>query len=289
MNQDVFDTFRDYLHERNLIRIRKENGEPKLTSDPILQKYKFTNILRSNDRTTKWVVENWYTPNRDKHLSVQALNCAIFRYFGCIEFAEAIGYQEEWCPEFLIDTAKTRMANKQKVFTGAYIITNGGIKAPKYEVVVGNYLQPFREQVPTIVQVAQDTNSWEAVSKIMRTIPGMGAFMTKEILLDMMLTPVLENATDKLTWSPVGPGAIRGLNRLHDRPLEKSVSQDKGLAEMKDLLTLLAAIGFEAHMPRIGVDFGITDIQFSLCELDKYLRVKNGEGRPRSKYRPTKE
>jgi hypothetical protein len=26
------------------------------------------------------------------------------------------------------------------------------------------------------------------------------------------------------------------------------------------------------------------DIEHSLCETDKYLRVKNGEGRPRAKY-----
>ena len=100
-----------------------------------------------------------------------------------------------------------------------------------------------------------------------------------------MLTPLLENATDKLTWSPAGPGAIRGLNRLHDRPLQAPLSQPKAVAEMIDLLGLLSTGGhLRPYMPTPGVDYGVTDVQFSLCELDKYLRVKNGEGRPRSGY-----
>jgi hypothetical protein len=28
------------------------------------------------------------------------------------------------------------------------------------------------------------------------------------------------------------------------------------------------------------------EIEHSLCEFDKYMRVKRGEGRPRSKYQP---
>lgn len=287
MNPDMLEMFYYYLHEREKIRIRKEEGHNHLTDDPILQKYKFTNILRSNDRTTRWVKSNWYDPNRDKPLDVQTLNCGIFRYFGTSDFAEAIGYQTDWNPQHLVDTAAARIAAGKKVFTGAYIITNGGISAPKQNVVVGNYLQPLREAIPEILRVAEKTNRWENVAEVVRKVPGMGAFMTKEFLLDVMLTPVLENVEDKLTWSPVGPGAIRGLNRISGRPVDAPLTQKKGLDEMQAIMGWLVKTGMAYHMPKIGVDFGVTDVQFSLCEFDKYNRVKNGEGRPRSMYKPT--
>lgn len=289
MNNDMVNLFHYYLHEREKIRLRKEIGAHPLTEDEILQTYKFTNVMRSEDRTTRWVKTNWYDLNRDQPYDVQVLNCAIFRYFGTSEFAEAIGYQYTWNPQHLVDTAAARIAAGQKVFTGAYIITNGGISAPKYAVVVGNYLQPLREAIPSILDVAGKTQSWQATAEVVRKLPGMGAFMTKEFLLDVMLTPVLENAVDKLTWTPVGPGAIRGLNRINLRPVEASLRQDVALNEIKDLLTRLTEMGFAEWMPKIGTQFGITDVQFALCEFDKYNRVKNEEGRPRSLYKPSKE
>jgi hypothetical protein len=284
---ESIDLFSWYLHEREAIRISKENGFPKhtWTTDPILSEYKFTNILRINDKTTKWVHEHWYKNHRDAAPHVQALNCAIFRYFGTSNYAEQIGYQQEFRPDYLIEAANSMMAQGKKVFTGAYIITNGGIKAPKQQVVVYNYLSPFWSNAEYICDVARKTNSWQAVCEAMGKLPGFGAFMRKEVALDMMLTPVLENCHDRLTWSPAGPGAIRGLNRLMGRAVEGPYSQARALEEMKEILEQLSARKmFASWMPKIGVDFGVTDVQFSLCEVDKYLRVKNGEGRPRSRY-----
>lgn len=286
MDQENYDVFVRYLNERELIRIKRVNGEPgPWTNDPILRVFKFTNILRKNDRTTRWLVKNWYDPNRDQPKEILALNCAIARYFGSIEFCEAVGFQKTWDPEYLIQVATDRLSRREKVFTGAYIITNAGSTDPKQIVVVSQFLTPLRYQLDRLVAIAETHNRWQPVAEFLQLQPGIGAFMAKEIALDMILTPVLEDATDKLTWSPAGPGAIRGLNRLHDRILNASLTQDKALHEMKSLLAKLQSDNVLAdYMPKIGVEYGVTDVQFSLCELDKYLRVRSGEGRPRSGY-----
>jgi hypothetical protein len=283
--RDPYQTFVYYLNERELIRQKRYAGERgPWTTDPILSRYKFTNILRKYDRTTKWLVRNWYNPNRDKSLEIIALNCAIARYFGSIDFCEAVGFQQSWEPDFLIQSATERLATGKKVFTGAYIITNAGSTDPKQIVVVSQFLTPLRYQLDRLVAIAR-RNRWQDVCEFLQGQPGIGPFMAKEIALDMTLTPVLESATDKLTWSPAGPGAIRGLNRLHGRPLQQSMTQASAQHEMQALLAKLQAEdAFEDYMPRIGVEYGVTDVQFSLCELDKYLRVQNGEGRPRSGY-----
>lgn len=285
MNEQNYATFIHYLNEREAIRLRREQGLPgPWTDDPILSRYKFTNILRANDRTTRWLKKHWYDPNRDQPPEILAINCAIARYFGSIEFCEAIGFQKSWDPDFLIDTATQRLRLGQKVFTGAYIITNAGSSDPKQIVVVSQFLTPLRFNLPQLTRICEQ-NRWQPVAEWLQRQSGIGAFMAKEIALDMMLTPLLENATDKLTWSPAGPGAIRGLNRLHDRPLQAGLSQQQAVAQMQALLARLQADNaFKDYMPKIGVDYGVTDVQFSLCELDKYLRVQNGEGRPRSGY-----
>lgn len=286
MIQENYDVLVHYLNEREAIRLKRKQGLPgPWTDDPILSRYKFTNIKRINDRTTQWLLKHWYNPNRDKSPQILALNCAIARYFGSIEFMQAIGFQQEWNPDFLMQTASDRLRRGDKVFTGAYIITNAGSTQPKQIVVVTQFLTPFRNNLDNIIRVAQDHGRWRPVCELIQKLPGIGPFMSKEIALDMMLTPVLENAEDKLTWSPAGPGAIRGLNRLHGRALQAGMNQAAAQHEMQSLLgTLAMNKSFADYMPRIGVDFGVTDLQFCLCEFDKYLRVKNGEGRPRSGY-----
>jgi hypothetical protein len=285
VNAENFNTLVHYLNERELIRLKRVRGEPgPWTKDSILNRYKFTNIMRSNDRTTQWLKKHWYDPNRGADPQMIAMNCAIARYFGSIEFCEVIGFQQRWDPKYLIDVATIRLQRGQKVFTGAYIITNAGSRDPKQNVVVCQFLTPLRYQLEKLLELCEQ-NRWQPVAEYLQRQPGIGAFMSKEIALDMMLTPLLENATDKLTWSPAGPGAIRGLNRLHDRPLQAPMSQSKALGEMTDLLGMLSTNRcFASYMPIIGVEYGVTDLQFSLCELDKYLRVQNKEGRPRSGY-----
>lgn len=285
LNEEVYAKFVHYLNERELIRLKRVRGEEgPWTTDPILRDYKFTNINRANDRTTRWLVDNWYNPNRDQPKDIQALNCAIARYFGHEDFLADIGYQYTWDPDLILQVARGRIAKRQKVFTGAYIITNAGSTDPKESVVVNQFLTPFRHNLDQIVAIAE-RGRWQDICEFMQTLPGIGPFMSKEIALDMILNPLLENATDKLTWSPAGPGAIRGLNRLQDRPLQKGLTQPKAVMEMQQLMGRLASDNaFADYMPTIGVDWGVTDVQFSLCELDKYMRVFNKEGRPRSRY-----
>lgn len=292
MNYDLdsYHVLCHYLNERERIRQKKEAGDPHpLTDDLILATYKFTNISRANDRTTRWLREHWYDPNRTQMPEIQALNCAIARYFGRVEFLDALGYQYAWEPQKIIDFAKQRFRDKKPVFTGAYIITNQGMTDPKEEVVVNCFLQPYREALPELVETAQRTNSWQSVAERMSKLPGFGAFMTKEVLLDWQLTPLLESCTDKLTWTPAGPGAIRGLWRLegkNGKAVDRGMSQDEALNRMKELLAKLNEDkAFGDHMPNIGTEYGVTDIQFSLCEFDKYMRVKLHEGRPRSTYK----
>lgn len=278
-------TFYEFMKARESIRLVREAGAPwPWTGDLILQEYKFTNVKREHDRTTKWMRKNWTEPNSKRHPAEILFNCALFRYFGTTEFANAIGWQSNFgsasIRRDIKETAKQRLAKKERVFTGAYVITNQGLSEPKQNVVVDYFLQPFHGATGRLSKLAEE-GSWEIVAKEMMKLQGFGGsgFMTKEILQDALHSGVFVNGCDdRNTYCPIGPGARRGLNRLAGRELS---AKPKTLLE--ETIRLFKAR--EVEWPKEWIELELHDIQFQLCEYDKYERVRLGEGRPRSRYK----
>lgn len=294
--------FFQFLVERENIRLRKAAGQkPPYTDDVILQSYKFTNVYRKYDRTSMELIKNFYEPNCHNDRRTILMNAALFRYFGTYEFANVVGWQtyDDFDFNGIKCIAKERLARKQRVFTGAYVITNQGIKAPKQDVVVDYFLRDLHAATPKLIEVVEKNNCWENLSDEMRKINGFGGtgFMTKEILLDTMYTRFwsknergVENMSVKTSipddynsWTPIGPGARRGISRLlgNDDPDAVKINEHNCLHHIRWLHT-----SHKDHWPDDWEKLAPTDIQFQLCEFDKYERVRLGQGRPRSRYNP---
>lgn len=292
--------FYAFMRERENVRLRKEAGDFfPWTQDPILQSYKFTNVYRHFDKTSQKLKELFYNDHFDDDPKSILMNAALFRYFGTYEFAEVIGWQEydNFDFEGIKEAAKTRLANRERVFTGAYVITNQGISAPKQEVVVDIFLQALWEASPVICDIVKTTDSWKLVADRMREIKGFGGsgFMTKETLLDTtycnfwgsvkdMHGQQFTNPKDWETWTPIGPGARRGAARVSGDEL-----CDKPLTEKSAMDTIMRLHeAQEVEWPDDWEPLSPHDVQFQLCEFDKYERVRFGQGRPRSVYRAPK-
>jgi hypothetical protein len=270
-----------WISERHAIYQRRVNGEPgPWTGNPVLRAYKFTNPFRENDRDTIWMRKNWTGPNEDQPWEIQIFNCAFFRLFGSTDFLAEHGYVYKWDPERTKDVATRMFELKRKVFTGAYIITNQGIRMPKQNMVVDCFLQPVWEARERLAEVARN-GSLQQLHRALRDYPGLGGggFMAYEIVTDLNYTPVLREATDRFTWANAGPGAKRGLNRLLKLDLNKGWPGEISNMLMKDLLRL-APHYLEPHVPLDHVDMRC--IEHSLCEWDKFQRVSLNQGTPRS-------
>ena len=300
--------FLDFIQEREQIRLRKEadfvakeNFEdpqgPPWTDDLILREYKFTNVRRHHDRTSKFFRDTFYEDHFLDDRREILMNAALFRYFGTIEFAKVIGWQpfEFFDFEGIKEVARRRLESGDRVFTGAYVITNQGISAPKQNVVVDYFLKGLHAQVDQICRVVQMTRKWEKVSDEMRKIAGFGGsgFMTKEVLLDTTYTGFWgeENThyidgegnfsfpIDWWEWTPVGPGARRGAARVAGNDSATPLGEAVARSVIMQLMNDVNESGWEHGK------LSPTDIQFQLCEFDKYERVRLGQGRPRSKYK----
>ena len=276
-----------WINERHSIYQRRLSGAPPpWTDDPILQEYKFTNPFRENDRVTVWMRQNWTKPNSNRLHGEIIFNCCLFRMVGTSEFADVHGWVEEFNPEYTKSLIEERLKQGLRTFTGAYIITNQGLKAPKSEVVVDHFLSPIWENKEALAQIAAETQSLEKVHEALAAYKGWGGggFMSYEVVTDLNYTPVLSSAKDRNSWANAGPGAIRGLNRILGNPLKKGMTQAVANDFMRKLLST-APFYTMPHVPLDQVD--MRTIEHSLCEWDKYERVRLGQGKPRSIYPPT--
>ena len=283
--------FYRFMNEREAIRIRRQT-QPfgPWTSDPILQQYKFTNVKREHDRTSRMLRQGFYSHGYHcNDRGVILFNCALARYFGTWEFAVSLGWQDRFLPGRIKNHARKRMNEGARVFTGAYVITNGGISGSKIDVVVDHYLTALWKKRNLITAY----NEMESVHKALSTVEGFGGtgFMGKETLMDacytrfwnMLSKDTMTRPADYDTWTPIGPGSKRGAARVAGVNTE-APGPDFTLSVCRQIFALRKQ--FWKH-PKTKLE--LPDIQFQLCEFDKYERVRLGEGRPRSLFKPTRD
>ena len=262
--------FFDFVRERISIYNRRAAGQPwPWTDDPILQQYRFTNIHREHDRTTVFVREKIREPFRDDKGTLIA-NIVMARTINWPPMIANVGYIKQWDAEVRDDLESMfakRKAAGQKMWTDAYIIRSR-FGAAKYTSVFDTFELIWRDRESLYEQMHGGTLQY--AFQLFLPYPYIGVFLSYEFVTDLRWTPILEGASDIMTWANAGPGAERGLRRMYPE-----IRPGGWLGMMRDLLAEAHHLGFE--------DFEMREIEQALCEFDKYLRIKHGEG-PSRKY-----
>ncbi len=273
-----------WITERHGIYLKKSAGDPPpWTHDKTMQSYRFCNVFRELDKVTVWLRENWRQPYADNDQLWIAMCLA--RQINWPETLAEIGFPEHgYDADAVRERLEARKARGEKVYTGAYMISApagqyAGMAKPEYtaQIVVGALWRARAEfdalfaggRQPTM----QEVHAW------LRQFRGWGDFMAYEAVTDLRHTRYLDKAPDINTWAVAGPGAIRGLHRLHGRDYKKALSQEQACEEMCELLALS-----RSSLPELVPALELREIEHSLCETDKWLRVAAGQGRLRSKY-----
>jgi alpha-glutamyl/putrescinyl thymine pyrophosphorylase clade 1 len=268
MNELVLNDLAHWIREREKVRVAKESNKDKpWTHDPIIQNYRFCNVHREDDYVTRWFALNWRNAKYwDEPNFVAAM--MLGRTINWPHTMERLGFPHKWEPKVMIDILDGLAKSGEKVWTGAYMITAGPTGVRKSVWVVGNAESYFSR--PPVINKKSLQKSWEII--VNGEYPCVGPFIAGQVIADLKQTPYLSQAEDWWDWAPVGPGSMRGLNRVYDRQLGTKVSQKVALAEMT------------AIKKELKLELCLQDVQNCLCELDKYERVKLGQGRPRAGY-----
>lgn len=277
-----------FMTERHRIYLRREEGMAKpWTKDLILQRYRFCNVYRELDTVTIWIRKNIREPYRaHPHLWFML---AMARQINWPDTLQEIMDRGGW-PDAKYDWKKARkimlarQARGDQLYTGAYMLNAHGTKPddPKDKAffttkLVLDSVWQNRVEITKAFELGTMRAAWESL------LPhhGWGPFTAYEVVCDARYTRYGNSGgwnALATAWANPGPGAFRGLNRLHGREVMPNGDRERAVAEMQAYLAWIS--------PRW--DFAPTlemrEIEHCLCEFDKYERTRLGEGRPRSTY-----
>lgn len=302
MRQEKVDEFFEFARERHRIYERRQAGLPwPWTEDVILRDWYFTNVYRELDRTTQWYRQNVRDHLRSDNSVLPAT--VLFRWFNRISIGEYIFTKGQYDGQTLWEQiisgdvdADYVIGNIRNAFpkgpyvNGAYIIKgyDGMDKLSGVVHAFYNWFEHWRrydaidhgrlrvgQAGPTTLSDTSNITTMEGMTKWLATFDQLGMFMAYEITCDLRFTQYLENAPDIKLWANPGPGARRGLSRLWtDSPDDMKFSEIRAVEAMRKLLSL-------SPFP----DWEMREVEHTLCEFDKYERIRQG-GRGKRIYRP---
>lgn len=268
---------RHWISEREKIRIAKERGDASpWTRDTILHTWRFCNVDRCDDRETRWIFKHIIGTHADS--PSLWLNLVVARFVNWSPTLETLGYFVEWDStrfESVIESIKG------KAYTGAYMVPAGPAGIPKHVYLARHVFQKLWDVRESRPASGASLLKW---SEFLRSAPLCGDFLRNQIVTDYRYCRVGEGAPDWQTFFLPGPGTLRGLNRVYGRDIKSTWSDD------------LFTICFERLRTELRLDPSLdkvlrdpNNLGNCLCEFDKYIRVLEGEGKPRSRYVPSAE
>jgi hypothetical protein len=269
--------FFDFVNLREHIRIAKENGAPQFmwTQDPVLQKYRFCNVFREDDRTTRYFRETVREPLRD---DPKVLLATIgWRWFNRIETCGSAKWWTllGWSREHAERDFRPIQKSGVPLVTGAYLIKtpNGTDKLTG----ILDCMDKAKNLEGEILWRIRGTNTLMSAHYELMRVPYLGRFMAYEIVTDLRHTYLLENATDIMTWASAGPGCCRGASWVVDGGYEPisygtQYGQRKALEVMRDILEESKTKWDWPDRP-----WEMREVEHCLCEYDKYRRAQMGQ------------
>lgn len=301
-----------YMAERHNIYLKRLRGEPgPWTDDPILRDGRFCNVFRELDTVTIWVRKNIRERFADhEHLWFMLCIARYINWPDTLQQLISYGWPDHsgFRPELLTTGLQDIAAGGKKVYTGAYMIRAESDPNKEWyswtkhryiaEIVLGRVWEK-RRRFSELLERGADGDPEVTLERVWNLFQapefvGWGPFMAYEVVTDLRHTRYLREAPDIYTWANAGPGAIRGLNRLYGRDLKAHPPAAQTNAEMRQLMEELNALAedesgseFEKCFTNNGHPsfvFEMRDVEHTLCEFDKYERVRLGEGKMRSKY-----
>lgn len=286
--QSFFETAR----ERYSIMLRRAAGLPReqWTNDPQFKQWRFCQVHREDDKTTKWFrahvreplntihhVDQLDTLNDLSNIRLRIAAAAVnFRWFNRIETGERI--LDLLIGEWDTQEARRRLTGVSPVVTGAYIIKcgDGMSKLEGVLSAIDNARPKLAKMVPTWGESLQ--KAWADL----KAVDYMGGFTSYEVISDLRWTPLLNTAHDINTWCNAGPGCARGLGWVTTGDPDTFNTGPRDQKVMLELMRELLAMSRDPNIwPKEWASWEMREVEHWNCEFDKWSRAKGGQAMKR--------
>lgn len=314
LHETYFDKFWYFLHERMSIyekRVLLKQPAP-WTDDPILQYYRFTNVVRDMDKLSIYVRNHILCkidePVDDVELRKKSvlLNIMTFRIWTKIDTYNVIGFLDLADPDMLKkwEVSKQKLLQRREDgianFTGVFFINHlhskecASTNNKTFNAIA--MIDYWIRNIDTIYDTATiKCKSLVEQVAYFQSLPSIGWFNAYEFACDVAM--VTRYCTNHLVeWTQdngtnVGPGAERGINFifinkggmsdyeciLYLRSIWKHEMQSRGYYD-----------DFVRCLPKeLHGDIDLRVIEHCLCETHKYIKALEGTGRPKIVFKPS--
>lgn len=293
----------NFIKRRYVIHLRKDvlKKDPPWTTDEVLKNFRFTNIRREHDKESKWVIEH-IANNPELSYEDKLLNVILFRLYNKHETAELISMPfkfsqtPDWNPEWYRSLFEAALVEDPKrVFFTAAFHTVGMKNTLKR--VTGESYAPMRilKFIKILINegLVDDIKACVNQQEVYQTLTdynGIGRFLAYQFYVDM--TYIAEFPFSENEFTVAGPGCVMGLNYLFEN--RDGMTYEECLFWLRDNLDRLFVekLGKDWDAKRVFWDlpeedrcFNVMSLENCFCELSKYIRAKDGTGRPRKRYR----
>ena len=246
------------------------------SDDEIIQRGRFCQVRRQDDRGTRWLHENWLEPHRD---DPDAWFLAlVFRC--CINDGRVAG--EITCPlpwdgpRYLAEMVARDAEGKYTEHFGHRAYTK--YTYPGYDFKPEGHVACLlnRAWAKKSDLRPKKGDTCATVYRRLIKLDGVGSFGAGQIVADCKFLPPLSEASDVMTFAAPGPGSVPGLARVRGKQLGHY--KNKEPAWRRDFNELYAQLAPEIERI-LGEPLSASDLQSALCEINKLERYRIDGGR----------
>lgn len=273
----VFDSYWKFASLRQEVFFNRFEGLTfPFTADPIINKYKFTNVYRASDRVSQYLIRNVIynenLPNSPKEILFRIL---LFKLFNKIETWELLSsnfnltWEDYDFKEY--DRVLSDAISKNTIYSAAYIMSScksyfGHLRKHS------NHLKLIELIInKNTHELFMSFKTMQECFELLKSFPGLGDFLAYQFVIDINYSPILNFSESEFVVA--GPGAKGGIS--------KCFSDTGGLSNV-EIIKFMTDIQ-EKEFERLELSFKtlwgrrlqLIDCQNIFCEVDKYARVKH--------------
>ena len=211
----VFATYWQFAAERQAAFFRRLAGITPITSDPILQQFKFTNAFRVLDRTSQYLLTA-VIQRGDQSIEELFFRIILFKLFNKIEtwellLKDQVEIRLATYDYNSYDRALTNALLKgQRIYSAAYIMPSGGANGERRKH--RSHLQllelMLKDKVPAKLSKARTMRDGYA---LLRSFPMIGDFLAYQFITDINYSSITDFS--EMEFVVAGPGALDGLKK----------------------------------------------------------------------------
>jgi len=258
------------------------------TKDPIMRRYKFTNVYRILDRSTQYMLNNVMCPDDECKIDTHDMLWRVFLYkhFNLPNTWDIL--ERELCfislntpVDHIILTLEKYVKRGYVIYSPAYFITAPFMKSETTMKELGingirekyiAYLRIFQSQLLETDRIERiyDAINLEELYVIASEISGIGGFMAYQVAQDWNYHPHFAYSQNEFVYP--GVGTTRGVKRIFGPDVDV-ITAVKWTHRNLELLLRTHGV-YHEFKPLPGYMPQLPDISNCFCEADKYMRAK---------------